>query len=102
MDEAASGYRRHSVDVHGRRTGAHIFALGIMLYFVHYHCGFWAQCGNRSNSSKTTRAAKLNQYARYGCRGTGDIQACGVASGLRLAALSDPGLYFKIACVIAA
>ncbi|MBU2991628.1 preprotein translocase subunit SecY [Octadecabacter sp. 1_MG-2023] len=106
MDEAASGIGGIlSMFTGGALGRMGIFALGIMPYIsasiiVQLLGAMWEPLKNLKKEGEQGRK-KLNQYTRYGTVVLATFQAYGMASGLEAGNLvTDPGLYFKIACVI--
>jgi preprotein translocase subunit SecY len=82
-----------------------IFALGIMPYIsasiiVQLLGAMWEPLKNLKKEGEAGRK-KLNQYTRYGTVVLATFQAYGMAASLEAGELvTNPGLYFKIACVI--
>ncbi|AGI69764.1 preprotein translocase subunit SecY [Octadecabacter antarcticus 307] len=106
MDEAAAGIGGIlSMFTGGALARMGIFALGIMPYIsasiiVQLLGAMWEPLKNLKKEGDAGRK-KLNQYTRYGTVVLATFQAYGMASGLEAGGLvTDPGLYFKIACVI--
>nr|WP_044038566.1 preprotein translocase subunit SecY [Octadecabacter arcticus] len=106
MDEAASGIGGIlSMFTGGALARMGIFALGIMPYIsasiiVQLLGAMWEPLKQLKKEGDAGRK-KLNQYTRYGTVVLATFQAYGMASGLEAGGLvTDPGLYFKIACVI--
>ena len=106
MDEAASGIGGIlSMFTGGALARMGIFALGIMPYIsasiiVQLLGAMWEPLKQLKKEGDVGRK-KLNQYTRYGTVVLATFQAYGMASGLEAGGLvTDPGLYFKIACVI--
>lgn len=106
MDDAASGIGGIlSMFTGGALSRMGIFALGIMPYIsasiiVQLLGAMWEPLKNLKKEGEAGRK-KLNQYTRYGTVVLATFQAYGMAAGLEAGDLvTDPGLYFKIACVI--
>ncbi|MDE0969139.1 MAG: preprotein translocase subunit SecY [Octadecabacter sp.] len=106
MDEAAAGIGGIlSMFTGGALARMGIFALGIMPYIsasiiVQLLGAMWEPLKQLKKEGDAGRK-KLNQYTRYGTVVLATFQAYGMASGLEAGGLvTDPGLYFKIACVI--
>ncbi len=106
MDEAASGIGGIlSMFTGGALSRMGIFALGIMPYIsasiiVQLLGAMWEPLKNLKKEGEAGRK-KLNQYTRYGTVVLATFQAYGMAASLEAGELvTDPGLYFKIACVI--
>lgn len=106
MDEAATGISGIlSMFTGGALGRMGIFALGIMPYIsasiiVQLLGAMWEPLKNLKKEGEAGRK-KLNQYTRYGTVVLATFQAYGMAAGLEAGGLvTDPGLYFKIACVI--
>jgi preprotein translocase subunit SecY len=82
-----------------------IFALGIMPYIsasiiVQLLAAMVPQLEQLKKEGEQGRK-KLNQYTRYGTVFLATFQAWGIAVSLEAGGLAqDPGLYFKLACVI--
>jgi len=106
MDEAASGI----AGVLGMFTGGALsrmglFALGIMPYIsasiiVQLLGAMWEPLKQLKKEGEQGRK-KLNQYTRYGTVLLATFQAYGLAVSLESGGLaSDPGLFFRAACVI--
>ncbi len=82
-----------------------IFALGIMPYIsasiiVQLLSAMWAPLEQLKKEGEQGRK-KLNQYTRYGTVFLATFQAWGIAASLEAGGLAtDPGLFFKAACVI--
>ena len=106
MDQAASGI----AGVLGMFTGGAlsrmgIFALGIMPYIsasiIVQLLGAMYEPLKRLKAEGEQGRKKLNQYTRYGTVVLATFQAYGLAVSLEAGDLaSDPGLYFRAACVI--
>jgi len=103
MDEAASGIGGIlSMFTGGALSRMGIFALGIMPYIsasiiVQLLGAMWEPLKNLKKEGEAGRK-KLNQYTRYG---TVVLATFGMAASLEAGELvTNPGLYFKIACVI--
>jgi len=106
MDEAASGIGGIlSMFTGGALSRMGIFALGIMPYIsasiiVQLLGAMWEPLKQLKKEGEAGRK-KLNQYTRYGTVVLATFQAYGMAASLEAGELvTDPGLYFKIACVI--
>jgi len=106
MDEAASGIGGIlSMFTGGALSRMGIFALGIMPYIsasiiVQLLGAMWEPLKNLKKEGEAGRK-KLNQYTRYGTVVLATFQAYGMAASLEAGELvTNPGLYFKIACVI--
>ncbi|WP_147126910.1 preprotein translocase subunit SecY [Shimia ponticola] len=106
MDEAASGI----AGVLGMFTGGALsrmglFALGIMPYIsasiiVQLLGAMWEPLKQLKKEGEQGRK-KLNQYTRYGTVLLATFQAYGLAVSLESGGLaSDPGLFFRAACVV--
>jgi preprotein translocase subunit SecY len=82
-----------------------IFALGIMPYIsasiiVQLLAAMVPQLEQLKKEGEQGRK-KLNQYTRYGTVGLAIFQSWGIAVSLEAGGLAhDPGLFFKLACVI--
>jgi len=82
-----------------------IFALGIMPYIsasiiVQLLGSMWEPLKNLKKEGEQGRR-KLNQYTRYGTVVLATAQAYGLAVSLEAGGLaSDPGLFFRAACII--
>ncbi|MEZ5753917.1 MAG: preprotein translocase subunit SecY [Paracoccaceae bacterium] len=82
-----------------------IFALGIMPYIsasiiVQLLAAMVPQLEQLKKEGEQGRK-KLNQYTRYGTVGLAVFQAWGIAVSIEAGGLAhDPGLFFKLACVI--
>ena len=82
-----------------------IFALGIMPYIsasivVQLLGAMWEPLKNLKKEGEQGRR-KLNQYTRYGTVALATAQAYGLAVSLEAGGLaSDPGLFFRIACIV--
>ena len=106
MDEAASGIGGIlSMFTGGALSRMGIFALGIMPYIsasiiVQLLGAMWEPLKNLKKEGEAGRK-KLNQYTRYGTVVLATFQAYGMAASLEAGELvTNPGLYFQIACVI--
>ncbi len=106
MDDAASGIGGIlSMFTGGALSRMGIFALGIMPYIsasiiVQLLGAMWEPLKNLKKEGENGRK-KLNQYTRYGTVVLATFQAYGMAASLEAGDLvTDPGLFFKIACVI--
>ncbi len=106
MDEAASGIGGIlSMFTGGALSRMGIFALGIMPYIsasiiVQLLGAMWEPLKNLKKEGEAGRK-KLNQYTRYGTVVLATFQAFGMAKSLEAGGLvTDPGLYFEVACVI--
>jgi len=106
MDDAASGIGGIlSMFTGGALSRMGIFALGIMPYIsasiiVQLLGAMWEPLKNLKKEGEAGRK-KLNQYTRYGTVVLATFQAFGMAKSLEAGGLvTDPGLYFEVACVI--
>ena len=106
MDEAAAGIGGIlSMFTGGALARMGIFALGIMPYIsasiiVQLLGAMWEPLKNLKKEGDAGRK-KLNQYTRYGTVVLATFQAFGMAKSLEAGGLvTDPGLYFQVACVI--
>ena len=106
MDEAASGIGGIlSMFTGGALSRMGIFALGIMPYIsasiiIQLLGSMWEPLKQLKKEGDAGRK-KLNQYTRYGTVVLATFQAYGLAASLEAGELaSDPGLYFRMACVI--
>jgi len=106
MDEAASGIGGIlSMFTGGALSRMGIFALGIMPYIsasiiVQLLGAMWEPLKNLKKEGEAGRK-KLNQYTRYGTVVLATFQAFGMAASLEAGDLvTNPGLYFQVACVI--
>ncbi|SLN28060.1 preprotein translocase subunit SecY [Pseudooctadecabacter jejudonensis] len=106
MDEAASGIGGIlSMFTGGALGRMGIFALGIMPYIsasiiVQLLGAMWEPLKQLKKEGEQGRK-KLNQYTRYGTVVLATFQAYGMAASLEAGDLAtDPGLYFRLACVI--
>jgi preprotein translocase subunit SecY len=106
MDDAAAGIGGIlSMFTGGALARMGIFALGIMPYIsasiiVQLLGAMWEPLKNLKKEGEAGRK-KLNQYTRYGTVVLATFQAYGMAASLEAGGLvTDPGLYFKVACVI--
>ncbi len=106
MDEAASGIGGIlSMFTGGALSRMGIFALGIMPYIsasiiVQLLGAMWEPLKQLKKEGEQGRK-KLNQYTRYGTVVLATFQAYGMAASLEAGELvTDPGLYFRVACVI--
>ena len=106
MDEAASGIGGIlSMFTGGALSRMGIFALGIMPYIsasiiVQLLGAMWEPLKNLKKEGEAGRK-KLNQYTRYGTVVLATFQAYGMAASLEAGELvTNPGIYFQIACVI--
>ncbi len=106
MDDAASGIGGIlSMFTGGALSRMGIFALGIMPYIsasiiVQLLGAMWEPLKNLKKEGDAGRK-KLNQYTRYGTVVLATFQAYGMAASLEAGDLvTDPGLFFRIACVI--
>ena len=106
MDEAASGIGGIlSMFTGGALGRMGIFALGIMPYIsasiiVQLLGAMWEPLKNLKKEGEAGRK-KLNQYTRYGTVVLATFQAYGMAVSLEAGDLvTNPGLYFQVACVI--
>lgn len=106
MDEAASGIGGIlSMFTGGALSRMGIFALGIMPYIsasiiVQLLGAMWEPLKNLKKEGEAGRK-KLNQYTRYGTVVLATFQAYGMAASLEAGELvTNPGIYFQVACVI--
>ncbi len=106
MDEAATGIGGIlSMFTGGALSRMGIFALGIMPYIsasiiVQLLGAMWEPLKQLKKEGEQGRK-KLNQYTRYGTVVLATFQAYGMAASLEAGELvTDPGLYFRVACVI--
>ncbi|WP_411892430.1 preprotein translocase subunit SecY [Yoonia sp. SDW83-1] len=106
MEEAATGIGGIlSMFTGGALSRMGIFALGIMPYIsasivVQLLGSMWEPLKNLKKEGEQGRR-KLNQYTRYGTVALATAQAYGLAVSLEAGGLaSDPGMFFRAACVI--
>jgi len=106
MEDAAAGIGGIlSMFTGGALSRMGIFALGIMPYIsasiiVQLLGAMWEPLKQLKKEGEQGRK-KLNQYTRYGTVVLATFQAYGLAVSLEAGELaSDPGLYFRMACVI--
>lgn len=106
MEDAAAGIGGIlSMFTGGALSRMGIFALGIMPYIsasiiVQLLGSMWEPLKQLKKEGDAGRK-KLNQYTRYGTVVLATFQAYGLAASLEAGELaSDPGLYFRMACVI--
>ena len=106
MDDAAAGIGGIlSMFTGGALSRMGIFALGIMPYIsasiiVQLLGAMWEPLKQLKKEGEVGRK-KINQYTRYGTVILATFQAYGMAASLEAGGLvTDPGLYFKVACVI--
>jgi len=106
MDDAAAGIGGIlSMFTGGALSRMGIFALGIMPYIsasiiVQLLGAMWEPLKNLKKEGEQGRK-KLNQYTRYGTVVLATFQAYGMAASLEAGELvTNPGLFFKVACVI--
>lgn len=106
MDEAAAGIGGIlSMFTGGALSRMGIFALGIMPYIsasiiVQLLGATWEPLKRLKKEGEAGRK-KLNQYTRYGTVLLATFQAYGLAVSLEAGDLaSDPGLFFRLSCVI--
>ena len=106
MDDAAAGIGGIlSMFTGGALSRMGIFALGIMPYIsasiiVQLLGAMWEPLKNLKKEGEQGRK-KLNQYTRYGTVVLATFQAYGMAASLEAGDLvTNPGLFFKVACVI--
>ena len=106
MDEAAAGIGGIlSMFTGGALSRMGVFALGIMPYIsasiiVQLLGAMWEPLKQLKKEGEQGRK-KLNQYTRYGTVALATFQAYGMAVSLEAGDLvTDPGLFFRAACVI--
>ncbi len=106
MEDAQSGIGGIlSMFTGGALSRMGIFALGIMPYIsasivVQLLGSMWEPLKNLKKEGEQGRR-KLNQYTRYGTVALATAQAYGLAVSLEAGGLaSDPGLFFRIACMV--
>ena len=106
MDDAAAGIGGIlSMFTGGALSRMGIFALGIMPYIsasiiIQLLSAMWEPLKQLKKEGEQGRK-KINQYTRYGTVILATFQAYGLAASLEAGDLaSDPGLYFRVACVI--
>ncbi len=106
MEEAASGIGGIlSMFTGGALSRMGMFALGIMPYIsasiiVQLLGAMWEPLKQLKKEGEVGRK-KLNQYTRYGTVVLATFQAYGLAVSLEAGGLaSDPGLFFRAACVL--
>ena len=106
MDDAAAGIGGIlSMFTGGALSRMGIFALGIMPYIsasiiVQLLGAMWEPLKQLKKEGEQGRK-KLNQYTRYGTVVLATFQAYGMAASLEAGGMvTDPGLFFKVACVI--
>ncbi|MDG1801815.1 MAG: preprotein translocase subunit SecY, partial [Paracoccaceae bacterium] len=105
MDDAAAGIGGIlSMFTGGALSRMGIFALGIMPYIsasiiIQLLSAMWEPLKQLKKEGEQGRK-KINQYTRYGTVILATFQAYGLAASLEAGDLaSDPGLYFRVACV---
>ena len=106
MDDAASGIGGIlSMFTGGALARMGIFALGIMPYIsasiiIQLLSAMWEPLKQLKKEGEQGRK-KINQYTRYGTVLLATFQSYGLAVSLEAGDLaSDPGLYFRISCMI--
>ncbi len=106
MDDAAAGIGGIlSMFTGGALARMGIFALGIMPYIsasiiIQLLSSMWEPLKQLKKEGEQGRK-KINQYTRYGTVLLATFQSYGLAVSLEAGDLaSDPGLYFRIACMI--